>query len=139
MKYTIVMIMSLTLFLSGCSDPKSVEEGQKFGKGKSVVECNNRAMEMIIECNVTACDIKPEDFAKGCAMMSSYEKTYCETMPLQSAFQTVKWVEEQCASHKDPKACNDVLKHAAGRCIAGKPEIVKTKSEGASEEAPPTR
>lgn len=129
-----LLLIISTLALIGCSDQYSVAEGQKYGAGKDVNACNNRAMELLTECQVVVCDVVPSDFAKGCVMASSYHKDFCEQMPLDSAFDTVEWVKNECADHKDPQSCEKVLKYGASRCMAG--DLSQPKQSTQPNEAP---
>ncbi|MBL4589923.1 MAG: hypothetical protein JKY11_07600 [Alphaproteobacteria bacterium] len=119
MKLSFLPLLFAVFFLSGCGDEASQLKGQEYGQKHTMSECNNRAMEMIIECRVTECSIVPSDFAKGCAMTAKFDKKYCEEVPTDSAMKSVKWVEEQCTSHDDSESCTKVLKYVASRCLGG--------------------
>lgn len=118
----IILLVTLGILTASCSDQKSVQKGQEFGREEehTTKDCTNKGFEMLIECGVIECTLTPSDFTKGCTMTAKIDKEYCQEMPLESALNTVDWVKAQCSDHKDPKACGDILKHSAAKCLSVK-------------------
>ncbi|MGB1076853.1 MAG: hypothetical protein ACPG05_00965 [Bdellovibrionales bacterium] len=130
LKHSFLILIISCFALSACrSDEASVKAGHNFGKEHSILDCSNRAFDLIVECGVGQCEAVPKDFAKGCAMTAKIDRKYCKSMPVASAFDSVKWMDKECVDHKDPKTCKQILKYAVGRCITDSSQAKQSKAQ----------
>ncbi len=117
--YLVVMVLACFALTACQKDQASVDLGKEYGKLKTIEDCNNRAFEILAESELyDGYSTTPHDFAFGCSLTASRAKEYCTDVPVSSVFQSVKWKDDQCTDHNNPKACEEILKHAVGRCIS---------------------
>ncbi len=129
LKLNLMVVVFACLALSACKkDQASVDLGKEYGQSKTIKDCNNRSFQILEKAGLDdGYSTTPHDFAFGCSLTAANDKGYCKDIPVASVFQSVKWMEEQCADHSDTKACKKILKHSVGRCISEREVNVESK------------
>jgi len=115
MRFTLLVV--LTAALTGCGDIKaSLDAGYEFGRHNDIRACLAKSLELLESCDSLECQAFAMGHSRGCAKTSSDHPEFCKSLP-QGIVAAAAWMEDECASSVNPKACYKVMQQPVARCL----------------------
>jgi len=109
-------MLTLVVAIACGSIKEELEAGQKFGATNDLEACLSESLSRLNACDSVSCEALSPGFARGCAKSARYSERLCSRVP-KSILQAASWIEDQCESHTNPKACYKVYQQPVTRCL----------------------
>ena len=93
-----------------------LDAGYAYGRDHDLGACYEESLRRLNACTDLACQALAPGFARGCAAKALPSEAFCSQVP-DSVMDASDWIQAQCASHPQPKACYKVIQQPASKCL----------------------